>query len=179
MGLGRVTTHFHSAGIYWALILCQALCQVLRTLQWERPSSYLPGALSAQTRSPPPPKVSMTSLLPPWSPPPRSHLLSPFLGFVNFHRPQSSCLQSMRQNDEHRPEFASAASQEMLITFGLLLGNGLQRDTKLSPGPAPGWGAQAGYLPSLSPSFLVFKTRRVLDIRVSGASCPKSAEPEV
>lgn len=47
----------------------------------------------------------------------------------------------MRQNDEYKPEFTSATSPDMLITFGLLLDNGLQKDTMLSPGPAPGAGA--------------------------------------
>lgn len=78
------------------------------------------------------------SLSPSLSPPPRPHLLSPILALVNFHGPQLSCLQSMRQNDEYKAEFTSATSQDMLITFGLLLDNGLQKDTMLSPGPAPG-----------------------------------------
>ena len=79
----------------------------------------------------------------------------------------------MRQNDDYKPEFTSATSQEMLITFGLLLDNGLQKDTVLSPGPAPGWGTQAGYLPSLSPSFLIFKTRGVGHQSLRALPAPK------
>lgn len=76
------------------------------------------------------------------------------------------------------PEFVCATSQETLITFGLLLGNGLQKDTAPNPGPAPEWGAQAGYLPSLSPSFLIFKTRGGWTSESLGISCSKTAEPE-
>lgn len=53
LGLCRINLCFHSAAVCWALTLCQALCQVLRTLQWKRPSSYVLGAHSVQTRSPP------------------------------------------------------------------------------------------------------------------------------
>lgn len=76
------------------------------------------------------------------------------------------------------PEFASATSQETLITFGLLPGNGLQKDTAPNPGPAPEWGAQAGYLPSVSPSFLLFKTGGGWTSESLGTSCSKTAEPE-
>ena len=43
------------------------------------------------------------------------------------------------------PEFACATNQETLITFGLLLGTGLQKDSAPNPGPAPESGAQAGF----------------------------------
>lgn len=43
------------------------------------------------------------------------------------------------------PEFASATSQEMLITFGLLLGNDLQKDTAPNPGSAPEWGTHPAH----------------------------------
>lgn len=76
------------------------------------------------------------------------------------------------------PEFASAPSQESLITFGLLLGNGLPKDTTPNPGPAPEWGTQAGYLPSLSPSFVIFKTRGGWTSESLGTSCSKTAKPE-
>ena len=81
------------------------------------------------------------------------------------------------------PEFASATSQETLITFGLLLGNGLQKDTAPNPGAAPEWGThlaplKESYLPSLSPSFLIFKTRGGWTSVSLGTSCSKTAEPE-
>lgn len=83
----------------------------------------------------------------------------------------------MRQNDEYKPEFTSATSPDMLITFGLLLDNGLQKDTMLSPGPAPGGGGHSGRLLALSESQLPhFQNQGGWTSESPSASCSKTAE---
>lgn len=112
LGLCRITRCLHSSGIWQAVCLSQALCQVLRTLQWKRP------------------------VLTTWHSHCTNHHLAPF----SFHPPSplSAFLDHDHQSSKHETEqrtqtriYLCNKAGDAQCTFRDLPGNGL---------PAPGTG---------------------------------------
>lgn len=111
MGLCRRTPCFHSSGIYGALSLSGTVPAAENTVVEE---TQFPPPWSPQCTDKEPPQRIYDPLLPPC---PCPHLLPPILALGSHHGPRSSCLQSVRQNEEHKPEFTTATRQETLMRW--------------------------------------------------------------